>query len=69
MSAAVTFTCPRCGNGSFKIAVEIKTLEDFLGSVCTSCNTAITEDDIKAQAKVLTDKLIRDAFQTGSDGV
>jgi len=58
----ISFVCKNCGFETFKTTSEPKTLEDFYGAVCAKCGTAITEDDIKAQAMKIAEKIARDAF-------
>ena len=59
----ISFVCKNCGFETFKTTSEPKTLEDFYGAVCAKCGTAITEDDIKAQARKVADDLVRDAVR------
>ena len=57
------FSCPKCGSELFKPRTEIKSYDDFIGSICEHCGTAITEDDVKRQAIQIADKRIRDALR------
>lgn len=63
MNETNEFFCPKCRNNSFKTTIQITTLDDFLGAVCSKCNYTVTEDDTKTQARDLADKLIRGALK------
>jgi transcription elongation factor Elf1 len=56
------FSCPKCGNRTFKTASEVKTYDDFLGATCTKCGRAMTDEDVKKQARKIAEDLVRDAF-------
>lgn len=58
----IPFICKNCGSETFKTTSKPKTIEDFNGAICAKCGTAITEDDIKDQARKIADKIVRDAF-------
>lgn len=59
----IKFVCPKCNQKTFKVNIEIKTLDDFYGAVCTGCNYTITEDDIKKQAMSIAENLAKKAFK------
>jgi ribosomal protein S27AE len=56
------FSCPKCGTTEFKVPSRPKTIEDFIGAVCSNCGGTITEDDIKAQALKIAERKMRKAF-------
>ena len=62
----VKFVCPNCKGDKFKTEHEPKAFEDMIGAKCVDCGTALTEDDIKAQALKIAEDLARKAF--GEDG-
>ena len=63
MSDVVPFVCKRCGSQTFKTESEPKTYEDFLGAVCAKCGAVVTDEDTKAQAVEIADRLLKDAFK------
>jgi len=62
----IKFVCPNCKSDQFKTEHEVKTIEDMFGATCVDCGTALTEDDIKAQALKIAEERMREAF--GGDG-
>ena len=48
--STIKFSCPQCGNESFKVAAEPKSYEEFIGAECAGCGRALTDSDIKEQA-------------------
>ena len=60
MNKPIFFTCPKCGNKVLKVGTEPITLNDFFGAVCSNCDYAITEDDVRTQTIRFADDLMRD---------
>lgn len=48
--STIRFSCPSCGNQSFKLGAEPRSISEFNGAICANCCHALTEDDIKARA-------------------
>ena len=65
MSDVIPFTCPRCQGEKFKVPSKVKSLEDFYGATCTNCGHAMTEDEVKKQARDEAVKLAKAAFKRG----
>ena len=63
MSDVIPFSCPQCNGEAFKVATEVKRLEDFNGAVCADCGRTITEEDIKHRAAQIARKSITDAIK------
>jgi len=63
MSDVIPFSCPRCHGEQFKVAAEIKNLEDFNGAVCTNCGYVMSADDVTKQARDEAVKLAKAAFK------
>jgi transcription initiation factor TFIIIB Brf1 subunit/transcription initiation factor TFIIB len=57
------FSCPQCGSQTFKTDAQPKTLEDFDGAVCADCGTVVTQEDVKAQLRVVAEEMMRKALR------
>ena len=57
------FSCKHCGSETFKVVSEVKSYKDFRGAVCSNCGAAVSEDDIRDQARALADKTVRESFK------
>jgi transcription elongation factor Elf1 len=53
------FTCPQCGSEKIVVLTETPTFEDITNANCADCGTAVTEEEIKLQAR----KIARDAIE------
>jgi transcription elongation factor Elf1 len=63
MSDVIPFSCPQCHGEQFKVAAEVKSLEDFNGAICTNCGHVMTVDEVKKQARDEAVKLAKAAFK------
>lgn len=59
----MNFSCPHCGNETFKAFSELKELDNFIGLPCSNCGYLITENDVRKQAIVLAEQLTRDTLK------
>ena len=50
MSTEIKFTCPQCGQESFKLDFNPQSLEDFVDAECNGCGRKITLADIGSKA-------------------
>jgi len=58
----IPLTCKNCGFDAFKAIPEAKSLDEYCGSICPKCGTALSEDDIKSQILKIANEHLRDAF-------
>jgi len=61
--ANIPITCKKCGSKTFKTTSETDPLNDTARTVCANCGTPLKEDNVKAQALDIADKLVRDALR------
>jgi hypothetical protein len=47
---------------SLKCHLDLKTIEDLIGIVCSGCGATITEEDIKAQVLKIAEREMRKVF-------
>jgi len=63
---AINFSCPKCGNQTFKTVSEVKSYKDFVGAVCINCDTTITESNVEKQYLKISEDATKDAFGKSS---
>jgi hypothetical protein len=61
--ALIPFKCPSCSGQKFAVTSDPKSYDEFLGAVCPDCGHAITDEDIKRQARDIALKKAKEAFK------
>lgn len=57
------FACKHCGSEAFKCVSEPKSLDQFVGAVCSDCGATVTENDIREHYLKLGTQIGRDIFK------
>ncbi|WP_414843175.1 ECs_2282 family putative zinc-binding protein [Limnobaculum sp. M2-1] len=60
----VQFSCPDCGNQTFKFDAKIGSLDNLHGAVCNNCGREVTKDDVIAHGRNIVKNRIREALRT-----
>lgn len=61
--STVPIVCPKCGGNKFRVAVEVKTLDDMIGAPCDGCGTPLTQEEVKRQGRKIADAIAKKAFK------